>query len=78
MFGETLVESEPSLPSNSKNFCPRSKKQRKESDMTDLTENDLGKITAVPNVCLKQTSTPQVSQDKFRKIMLLVEAAKAM
>lgn len=46
--------------------------------MTDLTDNDLGKITAAPNVCLKQTSTPQVSQDKFRKIMLLVEAAKAM
>lgn len=40
VYGETLLESEPSLPSNSKNFCPRSKKQRKESDMTDLTDND--------------------------------------
>ena len=46
--------------------------------MTDLTDNDLGKITAVPNVCLKQTTVPKVSQENFRKIMLLVEAAKAM
>lgn len=81
VIGETFNESleEPSIPGQlTKNFCSLSKKHRKTSDMTDLTDNEAMRITPTKVKRQMAAHSPVVSEESLRKLRLLFEASWRM